>query len=566
MSDFDAIVVGSGMSGGWVAKELCERGLKVLVLERGRDIDPAKDYTDMLTPWEESQIPPLTDEELERDYSVQHSVYAFSHVNKNLWVKDSEHPYETVAGKPYAWRRGYHLGGRSIMWARQSYRLAPIDFEANKRDGYGVDWPIRYEDLAPWYDHVERFAGISGSKEGLPQLPDSQFLPPFELTCVEAHAKAKIEERFPERKLIHGRAAHLKIATEEQMALGRGQCQARSRCENGCIFGGYFSAVSATLPAARRTGNLTVVTDAIVEGLDYDPQTERISGVRVIDRNTKVGKTYHGRIVFLNASAIASALILLQSKSEKFPRGLANSSDQVGRNLMDHVCGAYAYGVFDTQFRDRYFYGRRPTGFYLPRYVNLDNQDQDFVRGYAYQGYSGRGSWNGDRPGIGQAYKDKNRTPGPWYLRLQAFGEVLPNPDNRVTLHASRTDQWGIPVPVMDAAHGENEHKLIKKASQDAKAMIEAAGARVMESSEDRPISLSPPGDVIHEMGTARMGRDRGTSVLNGWNQAHDVANLFISDGACMTSSACQNPSLTYMALSARAANHAADLLQEGTL
>jgi len=564
MSDFDAIVVGSGMSGGWVAKELGERGLKVLVLERGRNIDPAEDYTDMLTPWEEAEVEPLTKKELEEDYPQQHSVYAFSHVNKKLFVKDSEHPYETPEGRPYKWRRGYHLGGRSLMWARQSYRWAPIDFEANKLDGHGVDWPIRYEDLTSWYDHVELFAGISGTEENLPQLPDSKFLPPFELTCIEQDAKAKIEKSFPGRNVIPGRAAHLREATEEQMALGRGRCQSRSRCENGCAFGAYFSAVAATLPAARRTGNVTIVTDAIVEFLEHDPVTNKITGVRVIDRLTKKRKTYTSRIVFLNASAIASATLLLHSKSEAFPNGLANSSDQVGRNLMDHVSGADATGIFPGTHEDKYYFGRRPNGIYIPRYVNIDTQEDDFVRGFAYQGNSGRWGWGGNRPGIGADFKESNRTPGPWFFRVKGFGEVLPNSENRVSLHPTKTDQWGFPVPVLDAVHGENELKLMQKASRDAVAMLKAAGATIVQTTEDKPIELTAPGDLIHEMGTARMGHDPKTSVLNGKNQAHDIPNLFISDGACMTSSACQNPSLTYMALSARAAHIAADLLQEG--
>ncbi|MEL6566928.1 MAG: GMC family oxidoreductase [Pseudomonadota bacterium] len=565
MSDFDAIVVGSGMSGGWTAKELSERGLKVLVLERGPEFGP-EHAKDSLTPWEEAEIPPLTQKEKDEDYRIQRHVYAFSHVSKHLWVKDSDHPYETTEGKPYIWRRGYHLGGRSIMWARQSYRWAPIDFEANKKDGYGVDWPIRYEDLAPWYDHVERFAGISGSSENLPQLPDSQFLPPFELTCIEEDAKERIEAAFPGRKLITGRAAHLREATAEHNALGRGRCLSRSRCEKGCIYGAYFSAVSATLPAARRTGNATIVTDAIVDSLEHDPATGRVTGVRVIDRNTMERTIYRSKLVFLNASAIASASILLNSTSDANPNGLANSSGQVGRNMMDHVSGAEAFGIFPDAHKDKYYFGRRPNGIYIPRYVNLDSQEEDFVRGFAFQGNSGRLGWSGDRPGIGEDFKAQNRTPGPWYFRVKAFGEVLPHESNRMFLHATKTDKWGVPIPVMDVTHRENEQKMIEKASRDAKAMVEATGAVVTRTSEDAPIKLTDPGDIIHEMGTARMGRDPKTSVLNGWNQAHDVENLFISDGACMTSSACQNPSLTYMALAARAANHAADLLKEGAL
>jgi len=564
MTDFDAIVVGSGMSGGWVAKELCERGLKVLVLERGRDIDPATDYTDRLTPWEIAETPPLTEKE-EKEYHIQKHVYAFSKVNKKLWVKDSEHPYETAPGTNYIWRRGYHLGGRSIMWARQSYRLAPMDFESNAKDGYGVDWPVRYEDIAPWYDHVEHFAGISGTTEGLPQLPDGDFLPPFELTCVEEKAKGIIEAKWPGRKMIPGRAAHLREARDIHKSLGRVKCQARSRCENGCIFGGYFSAVSATLPAARRTGNLTVITDAVVDSVEYDATTKRITGVRVVDANTKERRVYSARVVFLNASAIASASILLNSATDDQPRGLANRSDQVGRNLMDHVTGAYARARFD-EFPDKYHFGRRPNGIYIPRYVNLEGQDQNFVRGFGYQGSATRVGWSADRPGLGQDLKEQNRTPGHWEFWLGAFGEVLPNPDSRMTLHPNKKDKWGVPLPVMDVRYGDNEQRMMEKASKDAVAMLEAAGGEILYSSESQGVGLSPPGNTIHEMGTACMGHDPNTSVLNGWNQAHDIDNLFVTDGAFMTSSACQNPSLTYMAFSARAANYAADLFEQGVL
>ncbi|MEM9285159.1 MAG: GMC family oxidoreductase [Pseudomonadota bacterium] len=565
MADFDAIVVGSGMSGGWVAKELAERGFKVLVLERGRNIDPSEDYTDHLSPWQIADMPDLTEEELQRDYPVQRSVYAFSKTNVKYWVKDSDHPYETTPGTSYTWRRGYHLGGRSVMWARQSYRLSPMDFEANARDGHGVDWPVRYDDIAPWYSHVERFAGISGTEENLPQLPDSDFLPPFEMTCVEDMVRGVIEQRWPGRRMIPARLAHLRQARDVHKELGRLSCQARSRCEQGCVFGAYFSALSSTLPAAERTGNTTILTDSIVDSITYDERAQRVTSVQVIDRLTKDKKTYTARAVFLNASAIASAMILLNSRSSAFPNGLANTSDQVGRNLMDHVSGGYARALFD-EFPDRYYVGRRPGGIYIPRYVNVQDQDEDFVRGFAYQGSAVRVGWSSDRPGIGDALKQANRQPGPWTFWLRAFGEVLPNPDNRVTLHPTRMDKWGSPIPVLSAKHGENERKLMQRASRDAKEMLEAAGGRVIYTSEDRPIELSPPGDMIHEMGTVRMGRDPQTSVLNKWNQAHDVPNLFVTDGGFMTSSACQNPSLTYMAFSARAAHYAADLMQQGVL
>ena len=569
MADFDAIVVGSGMSGGWVAKELCERGLKTLVLERGREIVPARDYEDMKAPWEREHFDRVSPEDAE-DYPIQKTIYSFSDSSKQYWVKDEEHPYETPADAPYLWRRGYHLGGRSLMWGRQSYRLSPMDFEANARDGHGVDWPIRYDDLAPWYDHVERFAGISGSAEGLEQLPDGQFLPPFALTCAEDAFAAAVAEQFPGRRVIPGRVANLTRATEEQRALGRGDCQVRDHCHMGCSFGAYFSSNAATLPAARRTGKLTVVTDAAVHSVAYDQATNRATGVRVIDRHTKQGRTYTGRVVFLNASTINTAMILLSSASDAQPRGLANGSGQVGRNLMDHVGGAYAYGVLPG-FEDDYTWGRRANGFYIPRYRNLpgsESEDGDgYVRGFGYQGRIMRTGWSGTRAGVGGGFKQANRTPGPWYLSMWGFGEVLPNEANHVRPHATRTDVDGLPVPVIEARHGVNEERLMRQASRDAKAMAEAAGVTAIRSSEDEEgWTVSAPGDLIHEMGTARMGRDPTTSVLNRHCQSHDVPNLFVSDGSAMTSSACQNPSLTYMALSAMAANHAADLMAGGAV
>ena len=563
MADFDAIVVGSGMSGGWVAKELCERGLKTLVLERGREIVPGRDYEDMKTPWERAHFDRVSPEDAE-DYPIQKTIYSFTDSSKHYWVKDEEHPYETPADTPYKWRRGYHLGGRSLMWGRQSYRLSPMDFEANARDGHGVDWPIRYDDIAPWYDHVERFAGISGSEEGLPQLPDGQFLPPFALTCAEDAFAASVAGRFPGRRVIPGRVANLTRATDEQKALGRGDCQVRDHCHMGCSFGAYFSSNSATLPAARRTGNLTVVTDAIVHSVAHDPATNRATGVRVIDAKTKKGTTYTGRLVFLNASALPTAMILLQSATDAQPQGLANRSGQVGRNLMDHVGGAYAYGVLPG-FEDRYTWGRRANGFYIPRYRNLSEDGDGYVRGFGFQGRIVRTGWSTDT-GVGAGFKQANRTPGPWYLSMWGFGEVLPNPDNHVRPHPTRTDGWGMPVPYIEARHGANEKALMAQASRDAREMARAAGVRDIVSSEDAGLEVSAPGDLIHEMGTARMGRDPATSVLNRHCQSHDVPNLFVSDGSAMTSSACQNPSLTYMALSAMAANHAADLMQGGAV
>jgi choline dehydrogenase-like flavoprotein len=562
--DFDAIVVGSGISGGWVAKELCERGLKTLVIERGRHVNHPTDYSDFSAPWDVPNRGMVPEAEVAEHYAVQSKCYAFNSATKQWWVRDSDHPYLTPADRPYTWIRGYHLGGNSITWGRQTYRMSDFDFSANKRDGHGIDWPIRYADVSPWYDRVERFAGISGANEGLEQLPDGQFLPPMELNCVEAAFKNKIEAQFPTRRITVGRCAHLTEPTPEHVALGRGPCQLRSHCERGCGYGAYFSSLSATLPAAQKTGNLTVVTDATVERLDYDHAKRRISGVRVIDTKTRQTRSYQARMVFVCASTIGTAQILLASQSEYFPQGLANRSDAVGRYLMDHVIGIGASGTHPA-FLDRYYYGRRPTGFYLPRYINItENADVDFKRGFGFQGYSGRSTWNrAEREvGVGAELKQRLRNPGSWEMQLIGFGEMLPRPDNRVTLHASRKDSWGIPLVHIDCTHGENERKLAERANRDAVQMLTAAGFENVAPLPD----VKPPGHSVHEMGTARMGHDPATSVLNGRNQAHDVPNLFITDGSCMSSTGSVNPALTYMALSARAANYAADLLASGEI
>ncbi len=562
--DFDAIVVGSGISGGWVAKELCERGLRTLVIERGRDVKHGSDYLDFVTPWEVPNRGMVPEDEAAEHYAIQSTCYAFNSATRQWWVRDSEHPYSTPEGRPYSWLRGYHLGGRSLTWGRQTYRMSDVDFTAHSVDGLGIDWPIRYSDISPWYDRVERFAGISGANEGLEQLPDGQFLPPMDLNCVEVAFKKRIEMDHPTRRVTIGRCAHLTEPTPEHIALGRGPCQLRSVCERGCGYGAYFSSLSATLPAARRTKNLTVVTDAIVERLDYDHAKRRVSGVRVIDSNTKQGKSYQARAVFLCASSIPTAQILLASTSEFHPNGLANRSGAVGRYLMDHVVGIGATGIHPG-YLDRYYYGRRPTGFYLPRYVNLTEKDPvDFARGFAFQGYSGRSTWaRADRePGIGAALKQRLRDPGRWGMQLIGFGEMLPRADNRVTLHETRQDRWGIPLAHIDVTHSDNERRLAERANRDAAAMLIAAGF-------DNVTSLGPvkpPGHSVHEMGTCRMGHDPASSVVNRHNQAHDVPNLFITDGSCMASSGTANPSLTYMALSARAANYAADRLASGDI
>jgi choline dehydrogenase-like flavoprotein len=562
---FDAIVIGSGISGGWAAKELCERGLRTLLIERGRHVAHKDDYQDFSAPWEVANRGQVPEDEARRDYAIQSTSYAFNSATQQWWVKDSEHPYLTPEGREFHWLRGYHLGGRSLTWARQTYRLGDLDFNANKKDGHGVDWPIRYSDISPWYDHVESFAGISGNSEGLEQLPDGRFLKPMDLNCAELDFKRKVENRHPSRRVTIGRCAHLTEPTAEHIALGRGPCQLRNVCERGCGYGGYFSTLSATLPAAERTGHLTLVTDTIVEKLDYDHAKRRISSVRVLDAKTKERRSYQARVVFLCASTIPTAQILLNSRSEFFPRGLANRSDQVGRNLMDHVHGIGAIGTLPG-FLDRYYYGRRPTGIYIPRYANVTEDGRgEYTRGWAFQGKGERPSWDRalDSPGVGAEMKAQLREPGPWQIVLFGFAEMLPRPDNRVTLHASRTDSSGLPLVHIDCTYGENDLKLAAQADKDASAMLVAAGCSNVRKLFPQ---LKPPGACVHEMGTARMGHDPATSVLNGHNQAHDIPNLFVTDGSCMTSSSCVNPSLTYMALSARAAHYAADRLATGEL
>ncbi|RYE70574.1 MAG: GMC family oxidoreductase [Rhizobiaceae bacterium] len=560
---FDAIVVGSGISGGWVAKELTEKGLKVLVLERGPNIEHGADYKDGLMPWEQENEGRVAEDEVLRDYAIQSTLHVFSTANKHFWVKDSEHPYSTPDEKPFNWYRGYHLGGRSLMWGRMSLRLSDLDLKANKLDGHGSDWPIRYADLKPWYDHVEAFAGVSGSSEGLAHLPDGDFLKPMGLNDVEADFKKKVEAQFPGRTVIPPRVANLSEARQQHTDLGRAPCQYRSQCFNGCSYGAYFSSLSATLPAARNTGNLTVVTDAIVHSLIHDPKSNRVTGVRVIDANTRLGRTYEAKVVFLNASTIPTAQILLNSKSPAFPNGLANSSDMVGRNLMDHLGGASAMGVYPG-FEDRYYRGRRPQANIIPRFRNVETQEA-YLRGFGLVAMAFRSNWKlaSMAPiGVGAAAKQRMRAPGPWMLFIGGGAEMLPNRDNRVTLHPNRRDRWGMPIPHIECSPSDNDLKLVAAAQADSEAMLTAAGAHIIAKGS----GAKAPGGAIHEMGTAHMGTDPKTSVLNRFNQTHDVPNLFITDGAAMASTGTQNPSLTYMALSARAAHHAVEFLKGGLI
>lgn len=563
---FDVIVVGSGMTGGWAAKEFCERGFKTLVLERGRHLDhPSEEYTDGLPPWDipNGGLAPEADFEHARSY-MQGKSHILKSWNRHFFASNEDHPYSTEGEQPAQWIRAYQLGGRSVLWGRHAYRMSEIDFEAPRRDGQGIDWPIRYKDLTPWYDHVERFVGVTGQPEGLASLPDGVFQPAFALNAAEAAVRDRVAKAFPERRITPARMANLSQPTEEQIALGRGKCQSRSYCSRGCVYGAYFSSLSATLPAARRTGNLTIRTDAIAEKVLHDPKTGRATGVRVIDANTKEVTEYKARVVFLCASTIATAHILLQSASEAFPTGLANRSDTLGRYLMDHVVTSQADGTLPG-FDDRYYYGRRPGAFYIPRYQNLgEGRGESFLRGYAYQGSATRQGWlrGADQPGVGTALKAALRKPGPWRVNVNAYGEMLPYANNRVTLHPTKRDKWGLPLAHIVADAGPNERAMAQQAAIDAGEMLRAAGCTDVV----QKALVMPMGFKNHEMGAARMGHDPKNSVLNAHNQAHDVANLFVTDGACMTSSGTANPALTYMAMTARAAAFASDQMKAGAL
>ena len=556
---FDAIVVGSGITGGWAAKELCERGLKTLVLEAGRPIDPARDYVEHVPPWEMKFRGFGDRKALERDQFIQRHCYACNEYSGKFFVNDRDNPYSFDPDKPFHWIRGRQVGGKSIMWGRQVYRWSDLDFAANARDGFGVDWPIRYADIAPWYDHVEEFIGITGEALGLPQLPDGKFLPPMALNCAEQVVKDGIAKRFAgERVLTIGRAAIL-----TQPHRGRAACHYCGPCERGCITHSYFNSVGVTLPAARATGRLTLRPYSVVHSVMYDEKRDRAAGVRVVDAQTREPLEFRARVIFLCASTLESTRILLNSKSPRFPNGLANSSGELGRNLMDHVMGGGAGGIIPGM-EDRTVHGRRPNGVYVPRFRNVTTAHSDFLRGYGFQGGASQAGWRrvDSLPGFGRALKEALGTPGPWRFGFYGFGECLPRPTNFVELDPNTVDAWGIPALRIHCEWSDNERKLLHDMSVTAAEMLEAAGAREVEPF----VEQNPPGLTIHEMGTARMGRDPKTSVLNAHNQTHDVKNLFVTDGACMASSACQNPSITYMALTARAAAYAVDAMKRREL
>lgn len=553
---YDAIVVGSGISGGWAAKELTEKGLKVLMLERGRELKHKEGYdTAMLESYDFPHRNRLT-EQMKKDYWAGiRTGYTINESTKDLFVRDIDDPYEET--QRFDWMRAYHTGGKSMHWGRQSYRWNERDFTANAEEGIGIDWPIRYKDVAPWYSYVEKFAGISGERRGLDVLPDSDFQPAMELNCVEREVRKSIESKFKGRYLTVGRVAHLTNPTEEQLALGRTSCQYRNKCIKGCPYGAYFSTQAATLPAAERTGNLTLVHDKIVYEVIFDDEQKKAVGVRTIDQNTKETQEFFSKVIFLNAGAIGSAWILMQSKSKTHPNGLGNESDQLGRNIMDHHLGVGASGQWEG-FEDMYYFGKRPNGVYIPRFANWGTDKRDFLRGFGYQGGGSRGN-KGAGDLIGAELKANYTQLGGWSFGIGGFGETLPDERNRFTLSQNK-DQWGLPIINFDAGWRENEWKMREAMEAEAANMLEAAGLKNVRTYHDKE---KAPGIGIHEMGTARMGRDPKTSVLNAHNQVWGAENVYVTDGAFMVSSSCVNPSLTYMAMTARAADHAVNELKK---
>jgi choline dehydrogenase-like flavoprotein len=549
---YDAIIVGSGISGGWAAKELCEKGLKVLLLDRGRNVVHGDYPTATKQTWEFPHRLSLTKEDKTQNF-VQSRHYSFREDNKHFYINDQQNPYDET--KRFDWIRGDIVGGRSLLWARACYRWSDLDFKANQKDGHGVDWPIRYKDIAPWYDRVESFIGVSGNRDGIAVIPDGNFQPPFEMNCVEKYFKGQVEKKFADRKVIMGRTANL-----TQPVKGRGLCLARDLCHRGCPYGAYFSTNASTIPAAYATGNLTVRPHSLVNKVLYDEHTQKATGVEIIDTETKKTEEFYAKLIFLNASTVATAFILLNSISNRFPNGLGNGSDQVGRNLMDHHKGL-SFGAQVKGFEDSYYYGRRPTSIYIPRFRNIKEQHPDFLRGYHFGAGASRPPQTENTP-IGAALKETLTEPGSWQVYLYAFGECLPYADNRITLNKDKKDQWGRPIIAVDCEFKENEKAMHADIAATGKEILEATGFNNVFVTG----SISFPGNANHEMGTARMGKDPETSVLNKYNQMHEVSNVFITDGSCMTSSSCVNPSLTYMALTARACDYAVKQMKKSKL
>jgi choline dehydrogenase-like flavoprotein len=560
--NFDAIVIGSGMSGGWAAKELCEKGLKTLVLERGRDVKHIVDYpTTNMYPWEfkhRGQVP----FDIQKANPVVSRCYAFREDAMHFFVKDTDHPY--IQEKPFDWIRGYQVGGKSIMWARQTQRWSDFDFEGPHRDGFAVDWPIRYKDIDPWYSYVEKFAGISGNKDGLASLPDGEFLPAMELSCVENYFKDLVAQKYKDRHVIYARCAHLTEPQPIHLQQGRGQCQKRNLCQRGCPFGGYYNTNSTTIPFAQKTGNMTLRPFSVVHSVIYDDKKGKATGVRVIDSRTKEITEYFARIIFVNAAAFNTNLILLNSVSTRFPHGLGNENGLLGKFVAFHNYRARISAVYDG-FADSTTDGRRPTGAYIPRFRNLLKQETDFLRGYASTFFAGRGPRPADNSGFGEALKSNlsgKQEPGPWHVGSQMMGETIPKESNQLSLDGDKKDEWGIPLLKINIDYDENEDRMIKDFFEQMTEMYTDAGFKEIKTSD----SKQAPGLDIHEMGGVRMGHDPKTSLLNKWNQLHACPNIFVTDGSCMTSTSTQNPSLTYMALTARAADYAVSAMKKKEL
>ena len=554
---YDAIVIGSGISGGCAAKELTQKGLKTIMLERGRNVEHVKDYPAATKdPWDFPHRGGRT-QEMIQNYPVLGRDYPLNEKNLDFWVNEKDSPYTEV--KRFDWYRGYHVGGRSLMWGRQSYRLGDLDFEANLKDGHGVDWPIRYKDIAPWYSYAERWAGISGNRDGLDVLPDGDFLPPMPMNVVEKDLVERVKKTYGgKRHFIMGRVANLTVPHE-----GRLNCQFQNNCWLGCNFGGYFSTQSSTLPAAVATGNLTLRPFSIVTRILYDKDTKRATGVEILDAETNETYEYFAKIVFVCASSFNSTWVLMNSATDVWEGGLGSSSGELGHNAMDHHFRLGARGRVEG-YEDRYFYGRRPTGLYIPRFRNIGDDKRDYVRGFGYQGAASRGRWSGEvaEMSVGGDWKDAMSEPGSWTVGFGAFGEILPYHENRIFLDKNTKDKWGLPVLAMDMEIKDNEKKMRVDMADDCAEILENIGLKDV-STYDSGYGF---GQGIHEMGTARMGRDPKTSVLNGHNQVWDAPNVFVTDGAAMTSAGCVNPSLTYMALTARAADFAVNELKKGNL
>ncbi|TAH19103.1 MAG: GMC family oxidoreductase [Cytophagales bacterium] len=554
---YDAIVVGSGVSGGWAAKELCEKGLKVLMLDKGWNLEHGKYEEAFKKPWETKYRGRITDKQRQSHPFLSRD-YPYNEHSEKYWMNDEDSPY--AEQKRFDWYRPNIVGGKSIMWGRQSYRLSEMDFEANAKEGIAIDWPVRYKEIAPWYDYVEQFAGISGQNEGLPQLPDGKFLPPMEMNCLEKHIAGKIKANYKDRVMTMGRVANL-----TQSINGRGACQYRNLCSRGCNYGAYFSTQSSTLPAAMKTGNLTVRPLSVVSSVIFDEKTQKATGVTVIDADSKETIEFFAKIIFLNGSTLGTTLLMMNSTSNRFPNGLGNDSDQLGRNLMDHHfrCGASG-SAEGLGFEDQYYFGRRANGIYIPRFRNIAKNDRDYIRGFGYQGGASRTGWQRGiaEMGVGKDFKESLIAPGNWTFGMTGFGECLPYQENRVTLDKNKLDKWGLPTLNFDCEFKENETKMRKDMMNDAAEMLESAGLKDIKTYDNG----SFPGMAIHEMGTARMGKDPKTSVLNGFNQIHAVKNVFVTDGSFMTSAGCQNPSLGYMAFTARACDYAVKEMKKGNI